>query len=506
MAHPHYERLSPLDAALLAVEDHDVHMHMGGLSIFEAGPLWRPGKGLDIDRIREYVVSRLHLIPRYRQRLARTPIERHPIWLDDRRFNVNYHVRHTSLPLSAGERELKRLAGRILSQQLDRGKPLWEMWFVEGCGEGRFALVTKIHHCMVDGVGGVGLLRYLMSDSPDPSVEARPPWIARPGPGRGRLLLDTALHPASEVLKDARRALAAPRETLAALGDTAAGLRDAIGANLQLAPRTPINVPIGPHRRLDWLRMDLDAVKEVKNRLGGTVNDVALAVVAGAIRRFFERRRISPAGLDFRALVPVSTRPRNAEPRSFGNQVSQLVAPLPVDESDPVRRLERVVETTQELKASRLPRVTGALEKVSNWTFPGFYAALVRQASHLRSHNLLVTNVPGPREPAYMLGARQAEVYPAVPLFANQDVAIGLFSYETSLFWGFNSDWDSVPDLHDLVEAVESEFALLRERATRARTAEDRPRRRAPRRAKRRGAQSAPGAGGPIPPSPDLQG
>jgi len=464
--HPSFERLSPLDASMLAIEDHAVHMHMGGVTVFDAGPLWRPDTGLDIARVRDYVASRLHHIPRYRQRLAFTPVERYPVWVDDPHFNLHYHVRHTSLPKAAGVRELKRLAGRILSQRLDRGKPLWEMWFVEGCGEGRFALITKIHHCMVDGMGGVELLRHLMSPEPTAELEPRAPWIAQPAPRPARLLADSLLHPSATLLRDAWDTLSAPREALQTLRAVGGGVLDAVRANLRAAPETPLNHPIGPHRRLDWLCMDLDAVKQVGREFGATVNDVVLAVTAGALRRFLSARRDWTPAADFLAMVPVDLRSDSAAGRAMGNQVSMLVAPLPVDVADPVARLERVVEATGALKSSRTSHATRALEKLFDWTLPGAYGALLSRGARTRTHNVLVTNVRGPREPVYLLGARQLDVYPAVPLFANQSLAIGIFSYENRLYWGFNSDWDMMPDLHDLVEDVEAELdALLRRSA-----------------------------------------
>ena len=468
MAHRSYERLTGLDASMLALEDHDAHMHIGGVSLFDAGPLWKPEGGIDIDAIREFVLSRLHLVPRYRQRLAWTPLEHHPIWVDDARFNILYHVRHTSLPLGSGERELKRLAGRIFSQALDRGKPLWEMWFVEGCGERRFAMVGKVHHCMVDGIAGMELMRHLMQPTPDVAIGAREPWMPLPPPSRERLLVDAALRPARAIARDAWRALGHPREALRAVSDAAAGLAETARASLRQAPETSLNVEIGPHRRLDWLRSELGAVKQVREGLGGTLNDVVLAVASGAVRRFLEGRRAELAGLDFRALIPVSTRPRGEGEQAAGNRVSLLVASLPVDERDPRERLRRVIETTTALKSSRQALLTPAVEKLSEWTWPGLVGLLARAAGGARRHNLLVTNIPGPREPSYLLGARQLEVYPAVPLFHGQSIAIGVLSYENSLFWGLNSDWDAAPDLHELVLAVEAEFDALRGAAARA--------------------------------------
>ena len=465
--HRNYERLSALDASLLAIEDRDAHMHIGGVTIFDAGPLWKPGGGIDIDAIREYVLSRLHLVPRYRQRLAWIPIERQPIWVDDERFNVHYHVRHTSLPQGSGERELKRLAGRIFSQALDRGKPLWEMWFVDGCGERRFAMIAKVHHCMVDGIAGMELMRHLLQPAPDAGLPPRAPWIALPPPGRERLLLDAALRPARALARDAWRALRAPNAALRAVTDAAIGLGESARASLRPAPETPLNAEIGPHRRLDWLASDLDDLKQVRSRLGGTVNDVVLAVTAGAVRRFLEARHARVSGLDFRVLCPVSTRPRNAAENATGNRVSLLVLPIPIDERDPRERLRRIVATTTSLKSSRQALVTPAAETIAGWTWPGLVGLLARAAAGARRYNLLVTNIPGPREPAYLLGARQLQVFPAVPLFHGQSVAIGLLSYEKGLYWGFDSDWDAMPDLHELVLAVQAELEEIRSAAAR---------------------------------------
>jgi WS/DGAT/MGAT family acyltransferase len=376
-------------------------------------------------------------------------------------------VRHTSLPRGAGDRELKRLAGRIFSQALDRGKPLWEMWFVEGCGERRFAMIAKVHHCLVDGIAGIELMRHLLQPQPDLAIRPREPWIALPPPSRERLLLDAALRPAGAIVRDAWRTLRAPREALRAASDAAAGLVESACASLRPAPATPLNVAIGPHRRLDWLHTELDALREVRSRLGGTLNDVVLAVVAGAVRRFLEDRHVEVAGLDFRVLVPVSLRARDAAEGASGNRVSLLVAPIPIEERDPRERLRRIVATTAELKASRQARVTPAVAKIAEWTWPGLVGVMARVLAATRRYNLLVTNIPGPREPAFLLGARQLQVFPAVPLFHGQSLAIGLLSYEKGLHWGFNSDWDARPDLHDLVLAVEGELEEIRRAAAR---------------------------------------
>ncbi len=457
-----FERLSVLDASMLALEDDAAHMHMGSVTLFDAGPLWKAEGGLEIGMIREYVLSRLHHIPRYRQRIAYTPVEGHPIWVDDASFKLTYHVRHTALPQGAGERELKRLAGRILSQSLDRGRPLWEMWFVEGVGERKFALITKIHHCMVDGVGGVELVSQLLRDRPGGELEPREPWMAQPQPRPMSLLVDAALHRPLRFLRDAASAASSPRRTLDQARDTLAGLAQIVSVNRRPASETLLNEEIGPHRRIDWTRMPLADVKQVGRSVGATVNDVVLAVVTGAIGKFLESRGTRLDELDFRVAVPVNTRVKDQPIDSTGNHTSMMPTPLPVAERDPVKRLRRIAETTKERKASKLTLVPEALERLGEWTSPSLFFQFARMGSGMRTFNMVVTNVPGPQNPIYLLDALQLEVYPAVPLFPRQALALGIFSYDGSLFWGFNSDWELLPDLHDLAEAVDEEIEVLR--------------------------------------------
>lgn len=465
MTYVHYERLSALDASQLALEDRNVHMHIGGVSIFEAAPLQDAQGALDVERIERFVLSRLHRLPRYRQRLAATPLEQHPIWVDDERFNVRYHLRYSSLPKPAGERELKRLVGRIISEPLDRQKPLWEMWFVEGLEGGRVAVVTKIHHCMVDGIAGTSLMTALMRTDPDPTIEPVPAWIPRPNPTTRQLLADfasrRALLPLS-ALRAAAAGLFEPRRAWREVRDTLAGLREMIASQLESASATPLNVPIGPHRRLDWCRFDLPALKEVKQRLGGTLNDVVLALFAAAISRFLSGRGTSVADTRFRALVPVSLRGAERHEPRLGNRVTFLIAELPIDERSPVDRLRAVRTTMQRLKQSRVAKATDVLERLLDATAPSWFARAARFGAGGNSYNLVVTNVPGPQFPTYLLGARQLETYPFSPLFANQALTVTVFSYDGQLFWGFNSDWDAVPDLHDLVLAVQEQFEAFR--------------------------------------------
>ncbi|MCU0668987.1 MAG: wax ester/triacylglycerol synthase family O-acyltransferase [Myxococcota bacterium] len=462
----HYDRLSALDRSFLDLEGSNTHMHVAGCFLFEKGPLATPSGGVDIDKVRDYVASRLHRIPRYRQRIAYIPVENHPVWVDDESFNIHYHVRHTALPAPGDERQLKRLCGRIMSQQLDRGKPLWEMWVVEGIEHDRFALICKTHHCMVDGVSGVDLLAVLLSPAPDKEFEPAARWMPNPTPSGGTLLRDAVLRrfevpiamagAVGAAVRDPGSAAARATEAVSAFGET-------IRTALSPATDTPLNRPIGPHRRFDWVGFDIDEVKRVKNHLGGTVNDVVLATVAGAVGRFLEQRGI-PIGrqraMDFRAFCPVSVR-ADHERGALGNRVSGMVAKLPIAELDPQRRVERVREITKQLKETKQALGAELLTSVSEWTAPTLASMASRLAFENRTANIVVTNVPGPQIPLYLLGARMAETYPMVPLFSSQGLGIALFSYAGGLYWGFVCDWDQFPDLHDFVCAIDASFREL---------------------------------------------
>jgi WS/DGAT/MGAT family acyltransferase len=466
MTYTYAERLSALDTSFLTLEDQNAHMHIGAVALFDAGPLAGPEGGVDIERIRRLMEAGLHRIPRYRQRIARMPVLGHPVWVDDDRFNLAYHVRHTHLPAPGDERQLKRLAGRIMSQALDRGKPLWEMWVVEGVAENRVALVTKVHHCMIDGVGSVELTGSVMRPTPDPDPrldEPAPRWMPRPAPGLAGLLGAEATRRAADAwgaVGRVRAALRDPREAVRSVVETTRAIGEALGAGLRPASATPLNVPIGPHRRFDWTSIDLATVKHVRSRFGGTVNDVVLAVVAGALRRFLRRRGVAVDGLDFRAMVPVNVRARE-EHAHMGNRVAMLVARLPLDEHDPQARLSRVTQETAGLKRSHQAEGVRTIEELSDHTFTTLFTLFARVAAGSRPFNLVVTNVPGPVFPAYVLGSRMSACYPLVPLYQNQALGIALFSYDGRLWWGFNADWDALPDLHDVVEAVDAELAAL---------------------------------------------
>jgi len=459
-----YEPLSAQDSSFLVFESGGAHMHVSAVALFENGPLADASGSLDIERIRRFVASRLPALPHYRQRLAWTPLQRHPVWVDDASFDLAYHVRHTALPAPGRERQLEELAGRILSQQLDRAKPLWELWFVEGLEGGRFAMLGKAHHCMVDGVAGVGVMTALLSAAPDEEVPPPPRWRPRPAPGRLVLARDELLRRARTPLRAwdlLRDAVRRPERASAAVAEGAESVWQALSAGLRTPADTPLNRPIGTHRRVAWRVLDLDAVKEVKKGLDGTVNDVVLAVVAGALRRHLRRRRVALGKLDFRVVIPVSM--RRPGDRGSGNRVSALFLSLPLAERDPRRRFQRIRRETRRLKRSRAAEGIDLFARLadglgSDWlTYWG-----VRLASAVRPYNLIVTNVPGPQRPLYLLGARLQELFPQLPLFERQGLGVAVMSYWGRVCFGLVADWDVVPDLGDLADDLDASFAELR--------------------------------------------
>ena len=464
MAYSHYDRLTALDASFLDLESDSVHMHVGSVGIFEPGPLAREDGGIDFDRILAVSEAALRRAPRFRQKLSHVPVSGHPVWVDDEHFNLLYHLRHTSLPLPGELRQLKRLVGRIMSQKLDRARPLWELWFVEGLEEGRFAVVSKVHHSVIDGISGVDLLAAFMG----PDADHRPEqvdhrWMPRPPPGPLGLLGDEIRRRASLPLRATRAAVRTlgRRAGVDDVVHSAAGFADALGDSLRPASESPFNVDIGPHRRFDWTRFDLGAVRDMKKTLGGTINDVVLGCVAGAVRHYLEGRGLNVDDIDFRAFVPVST--RSPEQRGkLGNRVSMVMVPLPVAEADVRQRIARVSQETSRVKSSGAADGAELLEEIGDWTTTGLLTQMSRLSAARRAFNLVVTNVPGPPVPVYLSGCRMLETYPLVPLFSNQALGIALFSYDGGLYWGFNADWDALPDLHEFVGMIEGEFEALR--------------------------------------------
>lgn len=458
-----YDRLTFLDNSFLMMETPTSPMHIAATATFEAGPLQTAEGGIDVDRIRRYVASRLHLIPRYRQRLAHTPFSHHPIWIDDEHFKIDYHVRHSALPKPGDERQLRRLAARLVTQHLDRRKPLWEIWILEGLADpAQFVMISKVHHCMVDGLSSVDLMKVLLTAEPIVADEPPPRWTPRPTPSGWNLALDS-LERLVRLPIDVARSL--PQILLDA-GDSDSGLRAGVRIVRELAgvgsrvSVTPLNQRIGPHRSLDWLTMDLGEVKAAKKRLGATLNDVMLAVVAGALRRFLHRRRVPLGPLEFRVMAPVSVR-TDQEHETLGNRVSGWIVPMPLQERDPLARLGHICATTQRLKESKQALGADVLTQVGEWTPSTLLALGARLAVTALPFNLIVTNVPGPQQSLHMLGARMLDNFGFIPLTDSLCLGVVLFSYAGKLCWGFTGESDLVPDLREFVGDIEASFHEL---------------------------------------------
>ena len=450
MATPH--RLTGLDASFLHLERDSSHMHVAGCAVFKgAAPAY--------DELLAHIDSRLHLVPRYRQRLAFVPLNQgRPVWVDDPHFQLRYHVRHTALPRPCGEEQLKRLAGRVFSQQLDRTRPLWELWLVEALEDGRFAVLSKTHHALVDGVSGVDIATVLFDTSPDPMPVAPPEheWVPAPVPTDAQLLADALLEritvPA-EIVRGVRAAIRGPWSVANRALEGFAGVRAMASAGLQVAPSSPFNVRIGPHRRFTWVEGSLDEFKAVKNALGGTVNDVVLAVVAGGLGRYMRLHGHDTDGVALRAMVPVSVR-ADIERGALGNRVAAMWAPLPVGLTDPLERLVTVSQAMESVKDSGQAVGAQVLTRLTGFAPPTIMAQAARLQARQRMFNLVVTNIPGPQHPLYMLGRELDTMFPMVPLAENTALGIAILSYNGQLNFGLITDFDALADVEALADSL----------------------------------------------------
>ena len=429
-------------------------MHVASTIIFE-------GPAPTHEEFRDHIASRLHLVPRFRQKLRFIPFgQGRPLWVDDPHLNLDYHVRQTALPAPGSEEQLRNLAARIFSQQLDRTKPLWELWLVEGLRDGRFAVVGKSHHALVDGISGVDITTVLfdLDREPTPPPRAAPRWLARPEPTDLELLADAIrerLTSPKEIVRGVRAVLRGPRQVARGIGATG----KMIGAGIA-APPTPFNVEIGPHRRFAIAQTDLAGLKRVKDRHGGTVNDVILAIVAGALGNYLRARGNDTEGLEMRAMVPVSVR-ADEEHGALGNKIAAMMAPLPVWCEDPLERLQLVTETMGDLKSSGQAVGAEILTRITDFAPPTIAAQAARLQPAQRFFNLVVTNVPGPQFPLYVLGRRMESIFPMVPLARRQALCVGIMSYDGQVNFGLIGDYDAMADLDSFALDLEGAIAEM---------------------------------------------
>jgi diacylglycerol O-acyltransferase / wax synthase len=461
----HLDRLTAVDASFLTNETSASHMHIGAILVFE-GP---PPKYVDLV---EHVRGRLDLVPRFRQRLVVPPLEAgRPLWADDVNFNLTYHIRHTALPEPGGEEELRRLTGRVFSQQLDRSKPLWELWLVQGLERDRFAILTKTHHAMVDGISGIDIGTVLFDLEPIPNpAPSEDGWVPQREPTTAELVARGAVDAAAAPVKLIERAVEAarhPEVTARRVGEALEGLGEVVGAFADPAPSMPLNQPIGPHRRFAWARAELATFKRIKDTFGGTVNDVVLAVVTGALREWLHGRSIRTEGLELRALVPVSIRTAD-ERGDLGNRIAAMRGPLPVYVADPVRRLRVVSEQMEGLKRSKQALGAEVIARFNDFAPPTLLAQASRINFSTRLFNMIVTNVPGPQIPIYLLGRELEDLFPVAFLPQNHALAVAVMSYNGRLGFGLLADYDTMEDVEELAAGLNRSLAELEEAAAAA--------------------------------------
>lgn len=465
------DRLSALDVSFLYLDTPTTPMHIGGLATF--------APGLDYPRLFGLVEARIGLVPRFRQRIRWVPGQlAGPVWVDDPDFDLGYHLRRSVLPPPGSSQQLLDLVAAVQAGHLDRGRPLWEMYVVEGLAGGGGAIITKIHHALADGIGALDVGRAILDRTPRPHEVPGQPWQPQPAPDGATLVADAvidALRRPGAVLDALRAGVYDGRAWPDRAAAAAQGLLDAVQVTARPAPASPLNVSIGVQRRFATARSPLDQYQQVRARHGGTVNDVVLAAVTGALRGWLLGRdaaaRSAAAALPgtsiVRAMVPVSVRAAGAGPGAGGNRVSSYFVDLPVGEPDPVRRLQRVRETMQAHKDARQSAGIDAVVALSGWLPPPLHAFAARAASELsrRVFNVVVSNVPGPQFPLYTASAQLLEVFPVVPLAKGQAVTIGATSYNGSIYYGLTGDRDAMPDLDLLATSIEQSLAELVETA-----------------------------------------
>lgn len=454
-----YDRLSAQDTSFLIFEQPNINMHVASTSIYKAGHLKTESGGIAFDQIKAAVGDILHRIPRYRQKLMWIQEGKTACWVDDAQFNIEYHVRHTSLPKPGSNEQLKTLASRITEVQLDRERPLWEIWVVEGLENDRFALINKIHHSMIDGTSGVELSQVLMSPDANYRPEEPPVYYPRPMPTKAELLKDEYQR-FVQLPWQAMKNFSQYRQNSADFyGDmkTRANALKETFSQIGAPSENPLNGLLSPHRIVDWTEMPLEDVKMVRRGLGCTVNDLVLATVTGAIRTFFLNRQVHPEDIEFRVAAPVSVR-RESEKGQMGNRVSAWSVLLPIAAETSADQLQQVVTQTQQLKESNQALGVEMMMALAEWT-PSLLTLGARAGG--ASNNTIVTNVPGPQFPLYLIGAEMESIYPCVPLMANMGMGIALFSYHGKLCWGFNGDYGRVSDIANFVKLIRESFSRL---------------------------------------------
>jgi diacylglycerol O-acyltransferase / wax synthase len=459
------QRLGPQDASFLYLETRSVHQHVGSVTVLD--PATAPARRLTYADVARVIGSRLHLVPRFRQRVVFPPLAvGRPVWVDDPGFDLDFHIRKAGLPAPGSRKDLAEYVQRVISRPLDRTKPLWEAYVIEGLEDDLVAVLTKVHHAMVDGVSAIDIATVLLDFTPEPQMLTSPPWRPRPAPAPAELfvdsLRDTVAHPLVGLAGTIRAGLATPQRLASDMGQTLGGIVGVLERGM--APPSPFNRKVGPNRRFAMIEAPVSTFKDVKRALGGTVNDVILAAVAGAMARLFRLRKLPVRGRSLRAMIPVSVRPKS-ERMAMGNQVSAIFVDLPIGPMGAARRLRLISEATKDIKESNQAMGAEFLMNIGTWAPPTLHALAARLAVRTRLINLVVSNVPGPQMPLYIAGARVLASYPTMPLAEEMGLAIATTSLAGTMAFGITADWDSVPDIDALASALEESIQELQKAA-----------------------------------------
>lgn len=459
-------RLSALDASLLYLEDATTPMHIGGVAVFRT-----PRSGFDHDRLLTLIEQRLSLVPRYRQRVLHVPGHlARPVWTDDTDFDITHHVRLSALPRPGTEEQLNHLVARLMSRPLDHHRPLWEVYLVEGLQRNRFALVTKTHHAMIDGIGAIEIGQVILDVSPNQQSRDEGLWMPEPQPSTVRLVADAVsevIRQPGELVENARSAATDVASTVQKVVGAVSGVVSALTTAVRPAPSGPLNVPITAERRFAVARATLSDLKKIRAAHGGTVNNVVLAVVSGALRSWLmSRGEAVTTGTTVRAMAPLSVRDEattNTTAGLVGSKVSAYLVDLPVGEPSPVVRLQHVAHAMHARSEAGQPVAADALVALGGFAPPTLHALGARAASAFsqRIFNILVTNVPGPQVSLYAAGAKMMEMFPVVPLARNQAVSIGVTSYDGGVYFGLNADRAAMADVDVLARMVEESVEEL---------------------------------------------
>ncbi len=452
-----YQRLSSQDLQFLVLESPSVPMDTVSTLVYRNGPLMTADGGVDIEAYREYIGSILHRMPRYRQKLKWIPYADIPVWVDDRNFNIEYHIRHTALPRPGSREQLKNLTARILERPLDRERPLWELWLVEGLQDQRYAIISKIHHCMLGSLEGPSLSHVLMSENADQRLPEAPPFKPVKTPSEVSLLWDEwnrRYAQPIDALRNAGELLRRPRDGIGELEKRFGAVRNSLTSMIRRPPDTPVNGELSAHRRVEWLELPLQPLKAAHRKLDCSLNDVILGLLSGGVQGLFEQREFDLKRAEFKLAMPVYT-----GESSVDDGITNWIVSLPLDESDPVARIEAIARDTARLRGTARRPAMDSMIELASWVPSGLLSLFTTGKN--ACVNTLMTSIAGSQAPLYSMGAEMEAMYTHLPLMPGIGLGTSLMSYNDKLYWGFNGDYDLLPDLEAIKSAVEAGYADL---------------------------------------------